>query len=186
MAIENSRKSLGIEYCKLDTIQRVKDHFVLSCQIGQRYSDSSRFTKSNFDETGTIIKITQQKTGSKAVINIASNAIDKKIAFEILKKYDYCSPAAGLDVSNFNKYLHILCKSIGGEFNNDVTFENKINGSIVTETYKVWQLITSHTARRTFITYWASSNDMNIIKLQKCTGHKDVRQINRYTILEDD
>ncbi|MBQ0089931.1 MAG: hypothetical protein KBT27_11450 [Prevotellaceae bacterium] len=178
-------KAMKVRNFSLTMLERIRDQFVIECQLGQRYSDASRFDRTNFDASGTVFRITQQKTGGKAVVNLSKYAIDKTIAFKLLRKYDYKSPAHGFDISNANKYLHLLCKCIGGDFSEIVGGENKISGTIHKEEYKVWQLITTHTARRTFITYWANSNDMSIVRLQKCTGHKDVRQISRYTIMSE-
>lgn len=183
--IRAEAKAMKVRDFSLSMLERIRDQFVLECQLGQRYSDASRFDRNNFDDSGTIFKITQQKTGGKAVVNLAKYAIDRSIAFKLLRKYDYKSPAYGFDISKANKYLHLLCKCIGGDFDEPATGENKIHGTIQKEEYKVWQLITTHTARRTFITYWANSNDMSIVRLQKCTGHKDVRQISNYTIMND-
>lgn len=184
--LRDEAKLMHIRNFSISRLDRIRDQFVIECQIGQRYSDASRFSRANFDESGTVFRTTQQKTGGKAVVNLAKYAIDKSIAFKLLKKYDYKAPAAGIDISNANHYLHLLCKCIGKEFDDVVPGENKINGKIVHEDYRVWQLITTHTARRTFITYWANSEKISVVKLQKCTGHKDVRQISRYTICEDD
>lgn len=162
-------------------IERVRDMFVFDCNIGQRYSDVSVFDRTNFDETGTVFTCTQQKTGGKARVDLTNYAIDKDIAFEILRKYDYKSPAYKIGNDNVNKILHVLCKTIGGEFLKPVSSDNKISGRIVRETKQMWQLITSHVARRTFITYWCN-RDLSVVKIQKCSGHKDVKMISRYCI----
>ena len=162
-------------------IEKVRDMFVLDCNLGQRYSDVSVFDRSNFDDTGTIFSCTQQKTGSKAKVDLSKYAIDKDITFEILRKYDYKSPAFKTSNANVNKILHALCKAIGGEFMKPISCDNKISGSIVRETKQMWQLVTSHVARRTFITYWCN-RDLSVVKIQKCSGHKDVKMISRYCI----
>lgn len=167
-------------------LKKVKDQFVLEANCSQRYSDAHRINKDCFDESGLIYKTIQQKTGSHARIDFSKHSLDKDIAIEILKKYDYTSPTANMNISNFNRYLHILCQAIGGEFLRPIKTENKINGEIVVETCPMWRLITSHTARRTFITHHVLRGKMSLPEIQKCSGHKDLRQISRYTVVEDE
>lgn len=59
-----------------ETMMRIRDHFVLSCNLYQRYSDMIRIERSCFDRN--IFKITQQKTGALAVVNIDKYSIDAK------------------------------------------------------------------------------------------------------------
>lgn len=181
--IRKLAEDMNIQNFSFTMLEKVKDQFVIECNIGQRYSDASHFDRTNFDEAGIVYRCTQQKTGAKAVVNIINNSIDKDITLEILKKYNYTSPCSNFDISTVNKYIHLLCRAIGDVFNKTVKTTNKIRGKLVEEVHKMWQLVTTHTARRTYITYWANNNNTNIILLQKCTGHKDARQINNYTIV---
>jgi len=166
-------------------LQKVKDHFVLSCNLGQRISDSKRIDPYMFDETGTIFKVTQQKTGGKATVYLPKYSVTKKIALKILKKYGYKAPAYGINTGNYNKYLHLLMHAIGGDFLEVVRSQNKINGQIVTEEKQKWQMISSHTARRTFITNM-ERNGFSLSQIAKCSGHKDYRVIQRYIKTADD
>ena len=59
-----------------DTMRRVRDMFVLSCNLFQRHSDMVRIGPSCFDRN--VFRITQQKTGNVAVVNIDKYAIDAK------------------------------------------------------------------------------------------------------------
>ncbi|MCQ2231402.1 MAG: tyrosine-type recombinase/integrase [Paludibacteraceae bacterium] len=164
-------------------LHKVKDQFCFEANTAQRYSDASRISEENFNENHTVMRVTQQKTGGKASVNIMKYAIDKKIVYEILKKYNYKSPAFGMAISNFNRLLHLLLQSIGGEFLEPVLSENKINGTIVSERIPKWKLIASHTARRTFVSYHIK-HGKNLLQIQRCTGHKDLRSIQAYSVLE--
>lgn len=59
-----------------ETMHKVRDMFVLSCNLFQRYSDMVRIEPSCFERN--IFRITQQKTGSLAVVNIDRYSIDAK------------------------------------------------------------------------------------------------------------
>lgn len=163
----------------LEHLDRVRDMFVLSCNLGQRYSDMCRLDKLCFNRN--IFTITQQKTGVKAIVDIDRFSIDSKTTYKILKKYNYNSPISngGMDISCFNKYLKDLLKYIGEDFNEIVSIENKICGEIVEEKDYKWNLITSHTARRTFAT-------INVLRgnkeseVRKATGHLSESSFERY------
>jgi integrase len=134
---------------KILTLEKVRDMFVLGCNLGQRYSDMVRISPNNF-RNGQFI-ITQQKTAAKCFVPINTLSIDSKITYAILEKYNYCAPYSG-DINNYNTYLHELLYNIGEEFNDMVYIDNKINGVITRESKHRYQLISSHTARRSFAT----------------------------------
>lgn len=67
------------------TMERVRDMFVLGCNLGQRHSDLVRIEPSCFDRN--IFRITQQKTGNMAVVNIDKFAVEPKTTYRILEKY---------------------------------------------------------------------------------------------------
>lgn len=164
----------------LRTLERVRDQFVLQCNLGQRYSDISRLQPMHFN--GNTFSIVQQKTGNKAVVNIDEFALDKKTVYALLKKYHYRSPYPR-DISNFNHYLHELMQYVG--FTEVLTYEEKRSGKIIQHHKAKWQLITSHTARRTFVTINILRNK-NIMKLKKCTGHTTTELFEKYYREEED
>lgn len=157
-----------------ETITRIRDHFVLSCNLYQRYSDMIRVERSCFDRN--IFKITQQKTGALAVVNIDKYSIDAKTTYRILDAYDYSAPFKG-DIGNYNFYLHILMKDIG--FNDPVRLEERVNGKLISTTVPKWKMISSHTARRTAITIGVIRGH-NIHALRKCSRHSDLRIFDEY------
>lgn len=160
-------------------LAKVRDHFVLSCSVGQRISDSKRIDPANFQ--GTVYETTQQKTGNRARVDLQQCAIDWDVAREILEKYDWHAPARGMDTGVFNKYLHLLCRAIGGPFDRIVTWEYKEAGEIIREQAPVWQLMTSHVARRTFITNEILKGKP-MPEIMRESGHSDARNMNKYYV----
>ena len=156
--------------------------FVLGCNLGQRYSDLVRITPDNFKKGQ--FSIVQQKTGNKCVMTINTMAIESKVVWEILEKYKYHAPYTG-DINNFNSYLHELLFHIGEGFLEDIHIDNKINGVIVRETKKKYQLISSHSARRSF----ATINTLRNIprnRILRATGHSSEKAFNRYICYDED
>lgn len=162
------------------TLARVKDEFVLSCFLGQRYSDMVRIKKADFKGSSSeVFTIKQKKTDNIAVLefNRIYGGIPK-YARDILKKYDYNSPYTGY-LSNYNRYLHELMRYIG--FDDEVTYEYKFNDSIVTKKFPRYELITSHTGRRSFITNSINRN-VNPQYIKRASGHTSDSSFNKYDI----
>ena len=159
-------------------LEKVRDMFVLGCNLGQRYSDLVRITPDNF-KNGQF-SIVQQKTGNKCFVPINNLSIDARITFAILNKYGYRAPYTG-DINNYNSYLHELLLHIGEDFLEEVHIDNKINGVITRETKLRYQLISSHSARRSF----ATINTLRNIprnQILRATGHSSERAFNRYLL----
>lgn len=167
---------------KIETLTRVKDMFVLSCNLGQRYSDMVRIDSTCF-KNGSF-SIVQQKTGNRCKVDIETMSIDKRTTYEILTKYNYKAPYTG-DICNYNKYIKELLTLIGGTFLEDLKCENKLAGIIIPEIVKKYKLISSHTARRTFATINTLKN-IPRQKILRATGHSTETSFIKYICYEDE
>lgn len=156
------------------TMKKVRDMFVLSCNLYQRYSDMVRIEPSCFDRN--LFRITQQKTGNLACVDLNRYTIDAKTTYRILEAYDYSAPFKG-DIGNYNHYLHILMRDVG--LDEPVRIEEKVQGKMVARNVPKWKLISSHTARRTAITVNVLRGH-NIHALKRCSGHTDLRVFDNY------
>lgn len=156
------------------TMERVRDMFVLSCNLGQRHSDMVRIEPSCFERN--MFRITQQKTGNLAVVNIDTYAVDAKTTYRLLEKYGYFAPYTSA-IGNYNFNLHALFRDI--DFNDVVRIEEKRSGGMVVENLPKWKLVSSHTARRTFATVNVLRGH-NIHSIKKATGHSDLRCLELY------
>jgi integrase len=164
----------------LRKLERVRDMFVLSCNLGQRFSDMIRIDKTCFDRH--IFTILQQKTGIAARVDIDMMSIDKNTTYKILEKYNYKSPIT-TDISCYDKYLKELLQYIG--FKELIKRETKINGHIEVKYEEKWKLIGSHTARRTF----ATNNVLRGYKtsdIRRATGHKSESAFEKYICYFDE
>ncbi len=157
-----------------ETMHRVRDLFILSCNLAQRHSDMLRVDESCFNRN--IFTITQQKTGLRAVVNIDLYSLNPKSTYRILEQYNYEAPYKA-NIGNYNKKLHVLMRDIG--FVESVRLEERVNGKLVVENVPKWKLIASHTARRTFTTVNVQRG-INIHAIKRCTGHSDLRVLEHY------
>jgi integrase len=154
--------------------------FVLSCNLGQRFSDMVRIDRSCFDRN--IFTILQQKTGAYARVDIERMSMDRKTTYEILEKYDYRPPLA-TEVTGYDRHLKELLQYIG--FNELVKQETKVNGQVEVKYEPKWRLIGSHTARRTF----ATNNILRGLKtseIRRATGHKSESSFEKYICYFDE
>ena len=149
-------------------LDKVRDMFVLACNVGLRISDLKRVNSSNIKEK--TINIRTQKTGELVVIPINSRVR------EILDKYDGAMPPAYSE-QKFNDYIKELGELAGID---DPTNKSMTKaGSVATETKPKYMLITSHTARRSFATN-AYKNGVPTIAIMKITGHRSVKTFLNY------
>lgn len=163
-------------------MERVRDHFVLSCSLGQRFSDMVRIDKTCFDRN--IFSIMQQKTGNKCRVDIDKMSMDSNTTYKILEKYGYEAPIKG-DISAYDRYVKMLLQHIGGEFFEIIKRETKVNGIVDTQFYPKYKMISSHTCRRTFAT-------VNVLRgyhedeIRRATGHKSGDAFAKYLWYYDD
>lgn len=160
----------------IKTLERVRDHFVLSCSLGQRYSDMIRIDKSCFNRN--IFSIMQQKTGVRCRVDIDKMSMDPKTVYKILEKYNYEAPYKS-KTSNFDFYLKELLQYIGEGFSEQIKRETRVNGVVDTKFYHKYQLCSSHTCRRTFATINALRGYPET-EIRRATGHRTGESFAKY------
>ena len=157
-----------------ETMRRVRDMFVLSCNLFQRHSDMVRIDPGCFERN--IFRITQQKTGNLAIVNIDLYSIEPKTTYRLLEKYGYRAPYTAT-IGNYNYYLHQLMRDVG--LVDPVRIEERQPGKLIAKNIPKWKLISSHTARRTAITVNVLRGH-NVHELRRCSGHTDLRVFDNY------
>ena len=149
--------------------ERIRDLFVIGCLTALRYSDYSTLTKDNL-QNGYIVKRTK-----KTNVDVKVPAHD--YVKEIFAKYGGNIPN-GLCIQYVNKYLKVIMKEIG--LNEPITFSYTKGGKLVTVTREKWELISSHTARRSAATNMYLTGRMKTFEIMKLTGHKTEQNFFRY------
>lgn len=149
-------------------LEKVRDLFVVGCWTGCRFSDLSRLSPENIK--GDMITITQQKTGAKVAIPVHS------MVREILNKYEGKLPRP-ISNQKMNDYLKELAEMVGldDSFSRGIT-----KGGVKRKrTYKKYELLTSHAARRSFATN-QYLDGVPSETIREITGHKTERAFQRY------
>ncbi|MBL4752294.1 MAG: site-specific integrase [Flavobacteriales bacterium] len=145
------------------TLNVVRDLFLIGAYTGLRYSDYSSIQKENIRQVdnGWVIDKKARKTGGRVVIPLHPMVVG------ILEKYDRALPS-GPTIQTTNRLL----KEIGqlANINEPIIIEKTIGGQWVSNSYLKYQLISSHTARRSFATnaYLCGVKSIGIMAI---TGH---------------
>lgn len=162
-------KIYSVDLTNKARLERVRDLFILGCYTGMRFSDFIQLKKENIID-GNKIKIRTQKTNEMVVIPV------HPYVKEILDKYDGNIPTP-LSNQKMNDYL----KEIGelAEINDMIMHSITRGGKLERTTTEKYNLICTHTARRSFATnlYLA---DVPAITIMKITGHRTDKSFLRY------
>lgn len=153
-------------------LERVRDVFLIGCLTGQRFSNYSQFKKSDLINSNDeeILLVPDCKDKSK-ILSIPCLEVTKKI----LNKYNFELPI--ISNQNFNKYLKEAFKYMG--YDNNTKKIKKIGKKIIEESIPLYSRISSHVARRSFITIMLN-NRVPIKVIMSITGHKSLENFMAY------
>lgn len=155
-----------------ERLERVRDLFVFACATGLRESDFSNIKPVNV--RNDTIDFTSIKTKIHLVIplNTYSRAILEKYG-NVLPQYSQ---------QRFNDYIKEVMEVIGIDSPEEVITYKK--GVRLETTVPKYELISSHTGRRTFITQ-CIMRGIPIPVIRSMTGHKDLKSFQKYIKITD-
>jgi len=148
-------------------LRNAADLFLMGCYTGLRYSD---FNKIKIQ--GELIVVDTQKTHQRIVLPI------HPVVRELLKRDLH-------PISNAK--LNLYLKDIGriAHLDDEVSRTRTISGKRVTQTFRKYELLCSHTARRTFATLlYLDRVPAEVI--MKLTGHRSFRQFMNYLKIDQE
>ena len=159
-------------------LSQVRDLYCFGCFTGLRLSDLISLKPSNVYKDH--LKMTVQKTRSldhKVPLN--------KMAINILAKYKGTlrEPIPKISGQKLNKYIQECCELVG--INRPTTITRYIGNRRIDKTLPKFKLITSHTARKTFVTN-SLILGMNERVLKNITGHNDDASFRKYVKIAED
>ena len=148
--------------------EQIRDYFVVGCLTGLRYSDYSRLTAANFIDGK--IHIRTKKTKTPVLVPM------HRFVKEIVQKYNGTLPPARC-IQYFNLAIKKICKQVG--LTELVPYERRIGLHFVCKMVPKWQLVSSHTARRSAATNMFLAK-IDTYRIMLLTGHKTECAFFRY------
>lgn len=149
-------------------LEKVRDLFVFGCTTGMRFGNYSTISRSDVD--GNFIRVIDLKSKSKNLA-IPLNSISKSI----LEKYDYNLPS--ITNQKMNEYIKEVFKKL--EFTDEIKKTMKYGDELVDQKAEFWTRISSHTARRSFITIMKNKRVPDKV-IMSYTGHTSLEVFNAY------
>ena len=140
---------------------RVRDQFILLAWTGCRYSDLDKLAEPKSIERG-YFELEQMKTGTKVCIPIFEPVK------RIFEKYNGELPPV-ISNQKFNSFLKEICQKAG--ITEDTSITHTIAGRRIKEYFPKYELVSAHTARRSFATNMFESGAPALVIMQ-ITGHK--------------
>lgn len=160
-------------------LEQTRDVLLFCCFSGLRHSDVYNLRRN--DIKGSHIEITTMKTADS--ISIELNSITSEI-LEKYKDFTFKGDKALPVISNqpMNRDLKELCRLAG--INEKIRITTYKGNQRIDETKEKWELIGTHTGRRTFIVNCLSLGIApNVV--MKWTGHSDYKSMKPYIDIVD-
>ena len=151
-------------------LDKVRDLFLVGCYTGLRYSDLAQLAIENISNNKKVIKVRTQKTDETVVIPINT------VVSKIIAKYKGQLPAA-ISNEKMNEYLKILAQK--AELDHPIEVISTKGGKRTKVIFKKYEMVTVHTARRSFSTN-AYLHNVPTISIMKITGHKTEKSFLKY------
>jgi integrase len=140
-------------------LDHVRDWFLIGACTGLRFSDLERLSKDNIKDNS--IEIKMKKTSKSVVIPLHT------MVKNILEKHDYLLPKV-ISNQKFNEYIKEVAEK--ARIDEDILIEETKGAFKITRTEKKYNLVSAHTARRSFATN-AFLAEVPTIQIMKMTGH---------------
>lgn len=177
LTLEELNRLASLELSGQD--EKVRDLFLIGLFTGQRYSDYSNIKPNQIKGGGVFFR--QQKTGAMVEIDMDMFAglVPQSLGF-LLAKYGNQSPT--LTRGNhgsvvFNRSIKFLCRRAG--ITAKIEWITTNGGKVKTEMLEKWQVVSSHTCRRSFATLWAKMG-LPLADIASATGHTTEKQLMEY------
>lgn len=146
---------------------KVRDWFIIDYYTGLRISDIQLLTDKNINKN--LITIVNEKTDFKVVIPV------HKCIKEILKKYNGLPPKTS--DQEINRVIKKVAEKVG--IKETVIYSITKGGRREDYYFEKWQMVSNHTARRSFITNLLLQGVSESL-VMKLTGIKSAQTLQRY------
>ena len=163
----------NIDIKKLDEI---RDLFIIGCKTGLRFSDWGLNLRHAIVVEGDIMKVFNQKTQKDVLIPLTPTLN------EIIAKYGGFDklPIPPIESTAIHR-IQVLGKLAG--LDDNIAINIKRGNSTIPKTVKKYEMIVTHTGRRSFVTNLIAKG-ATFSEIATATGHTEAYLIKRYNKLE--
>lgn len=180
LTIEELQKLEAYEFPpSQQALERVRDVFVFQCYTGLRYSDACALKRSSIHNG--VIELVTRKTDDRIQIHL------NRHSQAILEKYSKCRFAGDKalpTISNVkaNEHLKTIGRIVGLDTATLIVYYS--GNERHEEVHPKWQLLTTHCARRTFVTTALQLGIPSEVII-RITGHSQMRSLKPYLAVVD-
>ena len=158
----------NFDFKEFPYLDRVRDWFLLLAWTGSRFSDLDKIGKS--DIKNNMVTYRQKKTNTSVTIPL------HPVVKEILQKYNYIMPES-ISNQKFNDYIKDACKL--AKIDSIESFTRTVGGKLITDTKPKYELVSSHTCRRSFCTNMYLRG-LDSLMIRSISGHKTEKSFLKY------
>lgn len=159
---------------ELPHLDKYRDLFIIGCETGLRFSDFSKLKSGHIK--GDFVRKKVAKTHKSIVIPIS------KLLREVLNKYNN-NPPNDISLQRFNEYIKII--GLKAEIKEEIITVRKVGVGKEESTNLKYELISSHTCRRSFCTN-QFNRGMPTLLIRKISGHKTESAFLRYIKIDEE
>lgn len=171
------KKIIDLDLTTNKTLEDVRDLFIIGCYTGLRFSDFTQIKKENI--VGDILRIKTIKTDEWVSIPLVEEVR------QIMEKHK--SSPNSLPRTYKNQAMNRYLKEIGelAELDENFIKVRSKGRERVEDSYKRYELLTTHTARRSFATNMFKRGIPSRV-IMKITGHRTEKAFSTYIKVSED
>ncbi len=178
LSLEELDALLSLDLSNNERLEKVRDLFIVGSFSGLRFSDWHKITKDQIFTTSEgyeMIRVLAEKTRKYTPIPLLPELK------QVLEKYSYHLPT--ISSQKFNEYIKEVCQlALGNAMFMRIYSQG---GQTKDETIGKWQAVSSHAARRSFVSNFLQL-EISPTLIRQITGHATEKQLFEYADLEAD
>jgi len=173
LSLDELKALIHLDLSESPRYENVRDLFVFMCLLGLRYSDLKQLRKEHIKHSSNnvpYLEIRQVKTGEQAFPLLHPKALELWERY----KYDFKVPS-DVEINRIIKEVGKMAGIVAVEITT-----KKIGNEVQTENVPRCEMISCHTARRTYVTLHSTVAQIPTETLSKLTGHSNIAMTQQY------
>lgn len=157
--------------------KKYRDLFIIQCYLGIRISDLKQINEYNIDTNEHTITLQMEKTDKPFICPVPKHIIP------LVRKYFIDMQNIDIKDTDYNRIIKRVCMKAG--LTNNVEVINYYNDEKKKSNKPKYEVVTTHTARRIFITYMFKTGKYTEAELMLVTRHTSITEFRKYLVYDD-